>query len=405
MPSIGIIRDITLKAKNHLQTPEVGIFIGARQAGKTTILRQLQEELAKDGQPNFFLNLEDPEYLALLDASPKNLFQIFSIDLTKRTTVFIDEVQYLKNPSNFLKYFYDEYQGRIKLLVSGSSAFYLDRKFKDSIAGRKKIWQVLTLSFREFLRFRAAAPLAGRDFGKFTLAETEQARLHYQEYLIYGGYPRVVLAQREEKIETLKDIAYSYIKKDVLESNIRQEEIFYRLLKILAAQVGNLVNTSELAATLGVSKTSIDNYLYTMRKSFHLQTIAPFFKNIRKELTKMPKVYFLDLGLRNFLIDNWQPFFSRADQGALLENAVFRQLLENYDASEIRFWRTINKNEIDFVVKEKQAWEVKVNPKQLKMKNYHTFLKTYPEIKFNLASLNVLEPQAADYPIIEAWQI
>lgn len=402
---MSIIRDLTLKIQKYLQTDEILLLIGARQAGKTTILRQIEDILKKQNQDCYFLNLEDPDYLSLLNQSPKNLFRIFPLDLKKRSFLLMDEIQYLDNPSNFLKYFYDEYRGKIKIIASGSSAFYLDKKFKDSLAGRKRIFYVLTLSFKELLRFKDENELSKKNLRKLTFSEKEKIIRYWQEYLIYGGYPRVVLASLEEKEEILRDIAYSYIKKDIYEANIRQDEIFYRLFKILASQIGNLVNASELASTLGGSKTSIDNYLYVMQKSFHIRLISPFFKNIRKEITKMPKVYFLDLGLRNFFLKNFRLYQEREDGGALLENALFRQLLEKYRFDDIKFWRTIQKNEVDFVVEEKTAFEVKVQPKMFKKKNYKAFFENYPEIKFSLVSFNVQEKKIGPYPVYEIWEI
>ncbi|MBI2450954.1 MAG: ATP-binding protein [Parcubacteria group bacterium] len=400
-----IIRDITLKARKYLEDPEILIFIGSRQAGKTTILKQLQSILEQENKKTYFLNLEDPDYLILLNESPKNLFKIFPVDLKKKNFIFIDEIQYLKNPSNFLKYFYDEYAGAIKIIASGSSAFYLDKKFKDSLAGRKKIFNVFTVSFREFLRFKEEEELSKKDFEKLTLSEKEKIELYYREYIIYGGYPRVVLAPLSEKQDILRDIVYSYIKKDIFEAHIRQEEIFYKLFKIFAVQVGSLVNASELANTLGVSKTAVDHYLYVMQKSFHIKLINPFYKNVRKELTKMPKVYFYDLGLRNFLVDNFSPYDTREDKGILLENAVFRQLLDKYDSNDIKFWRTVQKNEIDFIIKEKEAIEVKAQPLQFKEKNYKIFMENYKDFNFKIVSLSVKMKNVGRHNIIEAWEI
>jgi len=400
---MNIIRDVTIKVKDYLDNDEILLFIGARQAGKTTILKQLKSIIEKRGKTAHFLNLEDPDYLALLNKSPKNIFQIFNLDLKKKNFIFIDEVQYLNNPSNFLKYFYDEYREKIKFLASGSSAFYLDRKFKDSLAGRKKILNVRTLSFREFLRFKNQEELAKSDFKGVSLQEKEKINISYREYITYGGYPRAVLAEPEEKEDILQDIAYSYIKKDIYEANIRQDEVFYKLFKILALQAGNLVNSSELASTLGVSKTAIDNYLYIMQKSFHIALIKPFFKSVRKELTKMPKIYFLDLGLRNFFMNNFNSFQIREDKGPLLENACFRQLLERYDESKIKFWRTIQKNEVDFIVNEKEALEVKVNPSRFKKKDYKVFLENYPNMTLSLVSMDGAKEWGFD--VSEVWKI
>ncbi|PKL72026.1 hypothetical protein CVV26_03250 [Candidatus Kuenenbacteria bacterium HGW-Kuenenbacteria-1] len=402
---MSILRNITNQAKKYLDNDQIMLFIGPRQAGKTTILKQLQDFLKQTGQETFFLNLEDPDYLDLLNRSPKNLFKIISLNLTKKSFVFIDEIQYLKNPSNFLKYFYDEYNGKIKILASGSSAFYLDTKFKDSLAGRKKIYNVLTLSFKEFLRFKNEEDLSKKDFFNLTLSEKEKIILYFQEYITYGGYPRVVLSSIEDKIDILRDIAYSYIKKDIFEANIKQEEVFYKLFKILSSQIGSLVNASELSVTLGVSKTTIDHYFYVMQKSFHLKLISPFFKNVRKELTKMPKVYFLDLGLRNFFSNNFKTFYEREDKGVFLENITFRQLLENYDIDEIKFWRTIQKQEIDFVIKDNLALEIKVQPKLFKKNKYKIFLDNYPEIKVIIVVFDSLDKIIEHFRIINVWQI
>lgn len=402
---MSFVRDITIKAKRYLENDDILLFIGARQAGKTTILRQLNSILEKNGQATYFINLEDPEYLDLLNKSPKNLLKIFTLNLQKKNFVFIDEVQYLKNPSNFLKYFYDEYKGKIKILASGSSAFYLDKKFKDSLAGRKKIFYVSTLSFKEFLLFKNEESLSRLNLGNLGLAEAEKIILCYREYMIYGGYPRVVLSSLEEKIDNLHEIAYSYIKKDIFEANIRQDDIFYKLFKILSFQIGSLVNASELANTLGVSKTSIENYLYVMHKSFHLHFLKPFHRNIRKELTKMPKVYFSDLGLRNFFANDFRNLEDRQDYGSLLENAVFLQLSKKYEEDSLRFWRTIQRNEVDFVLNEKEAFEVKANVKNFKEKNYKVFLDTYPDIKLSVVSFDTKDKIVGNHKIMEVWEI
>ena len=405
MANLSILRDLTPKIQEQLKNDEVILIIGARQVGKTTILHQLEEIIKTQNLPTYFLNLEDPEYLALLNASPKNLFKIFSFDLKQKTFVLIDEVQYLKNPTNFLKYFYDQYKQSIKIIATGSSAFYLDRKFKDSLAGRKKIFTLQTLSFREFLRFKGEEELSKKDFQNLVLSEREKIIFHYQEYLIYGGYPKVVLAPIAEKEEVLKDLVYSYIKKDIFEASIKQEEVFFKLLKILASQIGNLVNASELASTLGVSRTTIDDYLLLMQKSFHISLVKPFYKNIRKEITKMPKAYFMDLGLRNFLLKDFRSFAARQDNGQILENVAYKELLKNYEPEDIKFWRTTQKQEIDFVVNGKFAYEVKINPKTFKPGNYKTFGTFYPQIKFFIVSFDAQDKTIANIPIIEPWQI
>lgn len=386
---MSIIRDVTIKAQKYLDNEEILLFIGPRQAGKTTVLKQLQHLLKKE-IPYFYLNLEDKEYLKLLNNNPKNIFQIFSIDQSKKSILFIDEVQYLDDPTNFLKLLFDQYKEKLKLIVSGSSAFYLDKKFHDSLAGRKKIFFVYTASFREFLRFKKEDLLSKKHFNKLSLVEEEKLTKYLYEYLIYGGYPRVILEDSyEEKKEILRDLAYSYIKKDVVEAGIRSDENFYLLLKILSQQIGNLVNFSEISSSLGVSRTMISNYFYVMEKSFHIQLIKPFYKNLRKEITKMSKIYFYDLGLRNFFYGNLDNLIVRIDKGQLVENFFFRHLLERYYPEEIKYWRKINGGEVDFVV-DRQAYEIKTNKKNINLKKYQNFINKYPEISLKFLDLKDL---------------
>ena len=401
---MSIIRDLTIKIKKEIDNDEIILVVGSRQAGKTTILHQIEDFIKEKNDTVHFLNLEDREYLTLLKESPKNLFKIFPFDLKKKTYVLIDEVQYLDNPTNFLKYFYDEYRGRIKIITTGSSAFYLDRKFKDSLVGRKKIFRLLTLSFKEFLRFKNEEDLIKQNFNKISLSEKNKINSYYREYLIYGGYPKVVLSDLSQKKEVLEDLVYSYIKKDIFEANIKQEEVFYNLMRILASQIGNLVNSSEIALTLQTSRSTIEDYLSLMEKSFHIRLIHPFYRNLRKEITKMPKVYFLDLGLRNFLIKNLDQFDLREDKGQILENVLYRELLEKYNFSEIKFWRTIQKHEVDFVIREEIAYEVKVNLEKFNKNRYKKFIETYPEIEFNVVTIDKSKEKISNIPIIDVWQ-
>jgi predicted AAA+ superfamily ATPase len=402
---MSIIRNVTLEAFKYIDNDDILICIGARQTGKTTILRQIQKYLEKENSSVYFLNLEDPDYLSLLNQSPKNLLKLFSFDLTKKSYVIIDEVQYLDNPSNFLKYFYDEYKGKIKLIVSGSSAFYIDRKFNDSLVGRKKLFYVRTLSFKEFLRFKNENDLSNKDFRNLSIHEKEKISLLYHEYMLYGGYPKVVLSDFDQKIDLLMDIAYSYIKKDIYEANIKSDEVFYKLCKILASQIGGLVNTSEIANTLGVSKTAIDNYLYILQKSFHIALVRPFYMNARKELTKMPKCYYMDMGLRNFFVSSFESFKTRKDNGQLLENASFRQLLDSNIYENIKFWRTVQGNEVDFIVNDKIAYEVKVDESQFKKNKYSVFMQIYNFIPMAIVTVDKKLDMVEGFSVYDVWEI
>ncbi|NOY08498.1 MAG: ATP-binding protein [Spirochaetes bacterium] len=389
-------RNVALKSIEYLKTDEILIFTGARQTGKTTILKHILDLLNRKNHKTLFINLEDMDYLGLLNESPKNLLRLTGpLPENQFYYILIDEIQYLENPTNFLKFLYDEYHGRLKIIVSGSSAFYIDKKFRDSLAGRKKIFNVYPLSFSEFLLFKQKEQLR-RKYRKnvtinnfstsaFLLPEIKEISSLMDEYIRFGGYPGAVLADSyENKKEFIQEIANSYIKKDILESRISYTDKYYRLFKLFSAQIGKLVNKHELANTLNLSVTAVDNYLYLMQKSFHVSFIKPFYKNMRKEITKMQKVYFFDLGLRNYFYRNFDTFEIRQDRGELYENFVYKELLEKSDNSDIRFWRNQNKNEVDFIIDEQLAYEIKYNISTFSEKKYKLFLSQYPRIKLNV---------------------
>lgn len=161
-----------------------------------------------------------------------------------------------------------------------------------------------------------------------------------------------------------------------------KEEKILTLITLLAGQTGNLVNRNELANTVGVDNKTIDKYLDVLQNCFHIELVKPFNSNQRKELTKMPKIYFKDTGMRNIALNRFFDFKDREDQGQLVENYVFRRLMNLYDKDAIRFWRTIDKKEVDFVVttsfKKGLAYEVKLKCRNLKMDSKKRFTENYP---------------------------
>lgn len=405
-----IKRTVTEESERFWGTEEILLFIGPRQAGKTTILRQIEQTLTGRGTSCYWISLEKPSAREVLNEDPDNLFKLVPARDTERVIVFIDEIQYLDDPTQFLKYHYDEHRARVKLIVSGSSAFYIDQKFRDSLVGRKKIFYVYTLSFREFLRFTGREDLATKtDFTKLLIPEQERVSIAFHEFLRYGGYPRVVLADERDKKDILHEIAYSYVKKDIFEANIQEEDNFYKMLTILSHQAGSLVNVSELANTLGMERLTVQRYLDVMHRSFHVAFPRPFWGNVRKELTKMPKVYWFDLGLRNFFAGNHDSYAPRLDKEPLLENAVFRQLLEQgdvYDWGQIHFWRTASGQEVDFVLDDKkQAYEVKADPAKASLRHLRAFQKAYPNIDISLITIDRKQDTVSGIPVRNVWEL
>ena len=374
---------------NHISKREFTILIGARQIGKSTLLKQLFEELKQNGEAVFFLNLDRKDILEELNQNPENLLKICPLQSDKKIIVFIDEIQYLDDATNFLKLLFDEYSTQLKIVATGSSAFYIDRQFNDSLVGRKKIFQMGTLDFEEFLLFKNRADLVNEisQFKSKKKSKSIQENLlwaYMDEFINYGGYPAIVLEENvEDKIELLREIRDSYIKRDVLESGITDETKFYRMLMLLASQTGNLLNVNEISNTLRISNATVENYLYVLQKCFHITLLKPFYANLRKELTKMPKVYINDLGLRNVLINYFSPLEQRADKGAVLENFSFRLLSERFEEDQIKYWRTADGNEVDFVIETSYlkgfAVEIKFSEQEAKMSKYNKFIQNYPD--------------------------
>lgn len=372
----------------HLPKKEFSIITGARQTGKSTLLRQIEEKCLQEGIQAVFINLENKTILAELNDNPLNVLK-FVTNTRTRTVILVDEVQYLDDPSNFMKLLYDEHAGQLKIIASGSSAFYMDNRFKDSMAGRKKLFRLHTCSFDEYLVLSGKSHLLEE---KNRLLKQKNAkstksdylRIEWENYMIYGGYPAVITeTDKEEKINRLKEIRDSFVKRDIQDSGVSNETAFYKLLRILAAQTGNLVNVNEISSTLRIKNETVVNYLNVLQKCFHISLIKPFFRNLRKELVKMPKVFLLDTGMRNCLLDNFQPLSMRIDKGELWENSVFRLLADKYDIDAIQYWRTSAGNEIDFVlpaITNPRAIEAKYDKIRFKPQKYKLFTETYPEI-------------------------
>ncbi len=388
--------------KQRIKDKRYIILTGPRQVGKTTVLKQLFEEIGSYYNKTFYISLEEPGILNILNEHPENLFKYVSkppdrvSDVSEKYYVFIDEVQYLRNPSNFLKYNFDFYADTLKLIVTGSSAFYIDTRFTDSLAGRKWLFQMYSMSFEEFLDFRGYDYLITevnrlRTDNSALSVHMNILRVLLDEYISYGGYPAVVLENDvEEKKRILKELVYTYLKRDILESGIMLEDDMFRLLTLLAHKTGTVLNYNSIAQTLGLSPHTVEKYILTLRKCFHIHTIRPYFTNIGKSLRKMNKFYFNDTGFRNVLVDDFRNLSLRQDKGFLLENYVFTRLRDLYDAEKLFYWRTSDGNEIDFIAegmfRHGNAYEVKFNGREFKKEKYKMFSKAYPG--FNIGCIS-----------------
>lgn len=391
---------ISEKIIKHLPDKRFSILIGARQVGKTTVVKQVRDYLIKQNEKAFFISFENPEILNAVNAHPENIFKyaVHPSTLHKKERLFllIDEVQYAGNPSNFLKYVYDTYESQVKIIATGSSAFYINKDFKDSLAGRKKIFELYSLSFEEFLHFKGQDKLIKdltelRKNSKHQSLNKHTLQNLFNEYLTYGGYPAVVLQKNEEdKKELLQELINSYMRKDANEANIKDELKFFQLVRVLAAQTGSLVNVNSLGNALKLSNGAIENYLYLLQKCFHIHLLQPKYNNTIKEITKMPKVYFNDLGLRNILLKQFGRVDERLDKGALIENYVYTRLRDLNSKEDLFFWRTADGNEVDFLIEDKlnegRAFEVKFDAAEFRVSKYKKFVSHYPNFPLSVVS-------------------
>ena len=354
------------------------VLLGARQVGKTSTMhllmnRLLQREKIKRNRV-FYFDLEDMNILEVVNKGVEEFIAFLEAngaDLKERCFVFLDEIQYMENPSNFLKILVDHHK-KISLVVSGSSSFSIRNKFKDSLAGRKRIFAIYPLDFGEFLEFKGRGDLADflntGDWEKARFFESHYIR-YYEEYVIFGGLPRVsLLPTKEEKVEYLKDVVNSYIKKDIKDLfRIDNPYAFNRVIKLLALHAGKSLNFANLTTICGISRHTFERYLFILENSFILKLINPFYSNKIKEVAKMPKLYFMDTGIRNIITGDLNPLDGRRDSGSLVENSVFLMLLTSKaPLEEIYYWRTKAGAEMDFVLKGEgeslRGYEVKYRP-------------------------------------------
>jgi predicted AAA+ superfamily ATPase len=199
-----------------------------------------------------------------------------------------------------------------------------------------------------------------------------------------------------DKIELLRELRNSFLKKDILESNVEDEAKFYNLVILLASQAGNLVNRHELSNTLNMADKTVERYLFILQKCFHIALISPYTENKRKEISQMPKVYFNDCGLRNSMINNFLPINDRLDKGALLENFIFQHLRTKYEPEQLHFWRTADGNEVDFVLQDTVnsgiALEAKWETKSFKASKYKKFKENYPNFPLHVVGMDAETP-------------
>jgi hypothetical protein len=329
----------------------------------------LKDELDQKREPTLFLNF-DVEWDRVHLESHASLIRKLELDLgKKRGFVFIDEIQRKEDAGRFLKGLYD-LRTPYKFIVSGSGSLELKEKIHESLVGRKLLFELATLNFAEFVDFKTGYKYSDR-LPEFFSIERERAQHLLVEYMNFGGYPRVVLEEkRDEKIAAIDEIYRSVLERDVAYLlKIEKTEAFNTLVKVMAGQVGNLINYKELSSTLGISFPTLKKYLWYAQKIFILDLLTPYSRNVRKEISQSPAVYFRDLGMRNYPLGVFGNLGSPSEFGFVFQNLVYQILTASVPrgSTRVHFWRTKDKAEVDFVVeKGRRLIPVEVKFKALK---------------------------------------
>jgi len=339
----------------YLDKREIIAVIGPRQAGKTTVLQRIQLGLKN----SIFLNFEDRDELALFEEDIK----AFAKKYSPYRYIFIDEFQYSKSGGKNLKYLYDAYP-ELKIIISGSSSVDLTIHAIRYLVGRIFVFNLYQLDFEEYLRFKD--PGLSRVYKEYkktfyiqkgltgfpSIAKSVSNQLNklLKEFILWGGYPRVVVSQdEEEKKVVLKNIYNTYFLRDIRDIlGLVDDFRLAKLIKAIASQIGQLVSYNELGITAEYDYLTLKKYLNILEKTYICSPLKPYYLNKRKEITKNPKLYFFDTGLRNYVIGDFAEVENRSDKGFLYENFIWEQCLKQ--EIKCNFWRKKTKEEVDFIL-------------------------------------------------------
>lgn len=349
-----------------MSEPFVSILLGARQVGKSTLLRELEEKAKKSSLTTEFYDLEQPSDLNRLSGSEEKVIQELT---SKAQVVFIDEFHYLKNASKIFKSIYDS-RKPVKIYASGSSSLEIHKHLQESLAGRFIKTMIYPLVIEEW-----------KQYPKFSSTE----------YLQWGGMPALIhKPEPNDRVAILENIVSTYITKDI-KGLIKEENIraFNSLLYLLAQSQGSVAVVSNLARETGISESTVARYLEVISQTYVLYMITSYSQNMANELKKSKKYYLFDIGIRNLLLKDFNAVSMREDKGVLYETAVFLHLVNQIKPNmEIRFWRTKKGDEVDFVLlKNRIPIPIEVKSHLVRPdipKGLIKFLNKYPKAPFGI---------------------
>ncbi len=377
-------RDLENKINPFLQEKEIIAVIGPRQVGKTTLINNILDKLSNSKINR--VSFDNPNILNLFE---EDINSFIEKHVTGFDILFIDEVQYSKLSGKHLKFIYDSQD--IKIFISGSSASELSIHSLKYLVGRILIFKLFPFSFNEFLKFKDVK--LQKIYLEANFKETINLELNklLKEFIIYGGYPKVVLAKTNEMKEIyLQNIYETYILKEIKEIlNISEEKYLIKLMKYLSLQIGNIIQYDSASQASELNFEKVKEYLSILEKTYISKLISTYHTNKTTELVKAPKNFFFDSGFRNVILNNFQE--ERQDIGELFENFIFSELIKN--GFEPKYWRSKSKAEVDFIIEKNSKIipiEVKYDLKQPKTtKSFLSFLERYSPDTSIITTLNL----------------
>lgn len=377
-------REIYQKIKPYFNSSEVIVVTGMRRTGKTTLLKFVYDQITSHNR--LCLDLENPinrKYFEEEDYEKiKFNFEIKGINFQEKAFIFLDEIQFVKNLSSVVKYLYDHY--KIKFFLTGSSSFYIKNLFSESLAGRKYIFELFPLTFKEFLLFKDEKLIIPSGEEKISKTVFDTFSNLYEEYLRFGGFPGVVQKDSfQEKKMALEDIFSSYFQLEVIQlSDYKKTSVVRDLILLLMQRIGSKVDVQKLSSELGVSRPTLYEYLSFLEDTYFITLVKSYSKNKDAEIRSQEKVYVCDSGLVNNLV--------QVDEGSLFENNVFNALRFR---GPIHYYQKRGGAEVDFILNKEEAYEVKLTPThrdgarlrkistELGMKNFSLVSKNYSELE------------------------
>ena len=377
-------RSIYKSITPYFESPEAIIITGMRRTGKTTLLNFIFDQV--ETKNKIFLDLENPLNRRYFEEENyeriKISFEVLGIDFSQKPFIFLDEIQFLKNLPSVAKYFIDHY--KVKFFLTGSASFYLKNLFTESLAGRKYIFELFPLTFSEFLLFKESRLKIPKIMSEITKTNFEAISPLYEEYILFGGFPGVVLKTSvEEKRRALEEIFSSFFQLEILQlGDFRKNEVIRDLILLMIQRIGSKIDIQKISRELGISRSTLYEYLAFLEGTFFLKTIRPFTKRKNSEIRKMPKVYLCDSGLSNHL--------AKLNPGVLFENTIFQNLRQK---GELNYYQKKSGIEIDFILDKKIAYEAKLTPQpsdikklkrisdELNLEGFQIIARNYSELE------------------------